>query len=59
MILARLIIFEHIRCDRLLHAGFKILSEESYERDDSYKKSFSNLKIIPYSKVFVLAPEIN
>ena len=47
-------IFEHIRCDRLLHAGFKILSEESYELDDGYKKSFSNLKIIPYSKFLQL-----
>ena len=47
-------IFEHVRCDRLLHAGFKILSEESYELDDGYKKLFSNLKIIPYSKFLQL-----
>lgn len=42
------LIFEHIRCDRLLNAGFKILSEISLNLDESFKKSFPNLKFIEY-----------
>ena len=42
-------IFEHTRCDRLLAAGFNILSEESYCLDDKFIKKYEkNLKIIPY-----------
>jgi beta-1,4-mannosyl-glycoprotein beta-1,4-N-acetylglucosaminyltransferase len=42
-------IFEHIRCDRLLNAGYKILSEENYKLDEEFISKFSNLKIIEYS----------
>ena len=39
--------FEHIRCDRLLAAGFNILSEESIGVLPT-----ENLKLIPYHKFF-------
>ncbi len=45
-------IFEHIRCDRLLEAGFKILSEESYELDPVFKEKYCNLHIIKYEDFF-------
>jgi hypothetical protein len=45
-------IFEHIRCDRLLEAGFRILSEESYELDPDFQKKYSNLHIIKYEDFF-------
>jgi len=41
-------VFEHIRCDRLLNAGFKILSEENYKLDTEFISKYPNLKIIPY-----------
>lgn len=44
-------IFEHIRCDRLLNAGYNILSEESLHLSDDFKSKFSNnLKIITYDE---------
>ncbi len=45
-------IFEHIRCDRLLEAGFTILSEESYELDPDFQKKYPNLHIIKYEDFF-------
>lgn len=46
-------IFEHIRCDRLLNAGYNILSEESlYLSDDFINKFNGNLKIIRYDDFF-------
>lgn len=45
-------IFEHIRCDRLLAAGFHILSEESLHIDDDFIKKYSNLKLIKYEDFF-------
>lgn len=48
-------IFEHIRCDRLLEAGYNILSEESYYLDPSYIARYKdNLKIISYNDFFNL-----
>ena len=41
-------IFEHIRCDRLLGAGFKILSEDSYELPTEFIEKYKNLNIIKY-----------
>lgn len=41
-------IFEHIRCDRLLNAGFKILSEDSEYIEETNIPDFSNIKFIPY-----------
>ena len=41
-------IFEHIRCDRLLSAGFKILSEESLNLDNKFIEQYPNLKLIKY-----------
>jgi glycosyltransferase involved in cell wall biosynthesis len=45
----RSMVFEHIRCDRLLHAGYNVLSEESYELDEAFQSSYPNLHIVPYS----------
>ena len=47
-------IFEHIRCDRLLTAGYRILSEECIHLDPAFVKAHTrNLKLIPYSDFFV------
>ena len=40
--------FEHIRCDRLLEAGFNILSETSYKLDEEFANKYPNLKQISY-----------
>lgn len=45
-------IFEHLRCDRLLNAGFTILSEESYCLDTNFCNQYSNLHIIDYMDFF-------
>jgi len=46
-------IFEHIRCDRLLAAGYRILSEESIHLDpDFVHEHGGSLKLIPYSAFF-------
>ena len=45
-------IFEHIRCDRLLEAGFNILSETSYELDQDFVNKYPNLKQIEYNDFF-------
>ncbi len=44
-------IFEHIRCDRLLAAGYKILSESSIYLDENFiNQNKNNLKIIEYNE---------
>ena len=45
-------VFEHIRCDRLLEAGFTILSETSYELDQKFVNKYPNLKQIFYDDFF-------
>ena len=47
-------IFEHIRCDRLLKAGYTILSESSYDLDQDFIYKYPNLKIINYEDFFNL-----
>jgi beta-1,4-mannosyl-glycoprotein beta-1,4-N-acetylglucosaminyltransferase len=47
-------IFEHIRCDRLLAAGFDILSESSLYLDDTFINSYPTLKIINYEDFFTI-----
>jgi beta-1,4-mannosyl-glycoprotein beta-1,4-N-acetylglucosaminyltransferase len=47
-------IFEHIRCDRLLKAGYTILSETSYDLDEDFIDKYPNLKIINYKDFFNL-----
>ena len=47
-------IFEHIRCDRLLEAGFQILSEESLYLDPEFINKYPNLKLINYEDFFNL-----
>lgn len=42
------LIFEHIRCDRLLYSGFEVLSENSLYLDEDFKNKFSNLRFISY-----------
>ena len=47
-------IFEHIRCDRLLAAGFNILSEESYCLHPNYIEKYKeHLQIIKYEAFFM------
>ena len=46
------IIFEHIRCNRLLYAGYEILSETSELVQKPF--DFPNLKFIEYSSFFKL-----
>ena len=46
------LIFEHIRCDRLLKAGFNILSEESLNLDPSFINSYPNLQTTYYDNFF-------
>ncbi len=43
-------VFEHIRCDRLLHAGYKVLSESC----DHFENTWPNLELIDYSSFFKL-----
>lgn len=45
-------IFEHIRCDRLLEAGFTILSESSYKLDPAFIAKYPRLNLIDYNAFF-------
>jgi beta-1,4-mannosyl-glycoprotein beta-1,4-N-acetylglucosaminyltransferase len=45
-------IFEHIRCDRLLSAGFEILSENSLHVDNEFIEKYPNLTLIDYNDFF-------
>jgi beta-1,4-mannosyl-glycoprotein beta-1,4-N-acetylglucosaminyltransferase len=45
-------IFEHIRCDRLLEAGFNILSEMSYDLSPEFIQKYPNLRLIEYEDFF-------
>jgi hypothetical protein len=48
-------IFEHLRCDRLLAAGYNILSEDNYCLDPLYIEKYrNNLQIIKYDDFFNL-----
>jgi beta-1,4-mannosyl-glycoprotein beta-1,4-N-acetylglucosaminyltransferase len=47
-------IFEHIRCDRLLEAGFTIMSETSYDLCPEFVQKYPNLKLIEYEDFFNL-----
>ena len=46
-------IFEHIRCDRLLAAGFNVLSESSLYLDKTFINTYPTLKIINYEDFFI------
>lgn len=50
-------IFEHIRCNRLLAAGFNILSETSLDVDDDFIKKYPNLKFLDYKDILELTPD--
>jgi len=45
-------IFEHIRCNRLLEAGFTILSETNYKLDEEFVNKYPNLKQLEYNDFF-------
>jgi len=45
-------IFEHIRCDRLLEAGFNILSETNYKLDEEFVNKYHNLTQINHDDFF-------
>jgi len=47
-------IFEHIRCNRLLYAGYNILSEISEDLDPEFINKYPNLQFIKYSDFFTL-----
>jgi hypothetical protein len=47
-------IFEHIRCDRLLNAGYTILSEDSYLMENN----LFNLKFKSYDAILKLKPKV-
>jgi glycosyltransferase involved in cell wall biosynthesis len=51
-------IFEHIRCNRLLEAGFNILSETSFNLDNDFIKKYPNLLIMDYIEILKLTPPI-
>ena len=44
-------IFEHIRCNRLLNSGFTILSEESFDLDKEFVDSYPNLIITKFENL--------
>ena len=44
-------IFEHIRCNRLLDAGYSILSETSQDLDPEFIKNYPNLQFKSYSEL--------
>jgi Glycosyl transferase family 2 len=52
-------VFEHIRCDRLLAAGFQILSEPCVSLDPNFVKKYPNLKFMNYKDILQLQPAIN
>jgi len=53
-------IFEHIRCDRLLAAGFHILSEDSHNLCSNFTNKYAdNLKIIDYNDFFKVETYLN
>lgn len=43
-------IFEHIRCNRLLESGFNILSENCYKLSLDFIEKYPNLKMIDYDE---------
>jgi hypothetical protein len=47
-------IFEHLRCDRLLYAGFKVVSEECDDLCADFLTTFNNLKIVSYNTLLSL-----
>jgi hypothetical protein len=46
--------FEHLRCDRLLYAGFKVVSEECDDLCADFASTFDNLKIVSYNTLLSL-----
>ena len=45
-------IFDHIRCNRLLESGFNILSENCYNLSVDFIEKYPNLKLINYDEFF-------
>jgi beta-1,4-mannosyl-glycoprotein beta-1,4-N-acetylglucosaminyltransferase len=45
-------IFEHIRCNRLLESGFNVLSENCYNLSLDFIQKYPNLKLINYDEFF-------
>jgi hypothetical protein len=50
-------IFEHIRCNRLLEAGFNILSESSLNLEPNFIKKYPNLLFMDYNEILKLTPQ--
>jgi hypothetical protein len=45
-------IFEHIRCNRLLYAGYNILSETSNELEPEFYEQFPNVEFKTYEEIW-------
>jgi len=45
-------IFEHLRCNRLLYAGYNILSETSHDMDNNFINKYPNLTFKDYDDFF-------
>ena len=52
-------IFEHIRCNRLLYAGYSILSETSINLDSKFKELFPNLEFMEYTEFLKMKKHSN
>ena len=50
-------IFEHIRCNRLLYAGYNVLSETSQDLDEEFIQQFPNLTFKKYSEFLKMKKE--
>lgn len=50
-------IFEHVRCNRLLDAGFHILTEDSLYLENVFLDKYPNLKMIKYNSFFKIKQE--
>lgn len=46
--------FEHLRCDRLLYAGLKVVSEECDDLCTEFASTFNNLKIVKFNTLLSL-----
>ena len=47
-------IYEHLRCNRLLDAGYNVLSEDSLHMKEEVMTTYSNLKVVKYDTLMQL-----
>jgi len=46
--------FEHLRCDRLLNAGYNVLTEDCSQLDEELIQQYDNLKVVQYETLMSL-----